>query len=249
MLRRRIQKGLAILAALVRWYKPSQLQAHDYEEIWAFSSQFFERSKADYLEMLSSSDDICLLRVTGELIGIGATRYIELELGGRKRRIIYVVTVQIAPDFRGSRLTSIMGLSRLIRARLSAPTARLYQLFSAGTPASYLMLSKTFAEHWPRPDIQMPSEIAELMREGARVLGHPDWDVEDRVLKRNGAVRWRDGAPKTDVESKRLIAYYYEMNPRQDQGDTLLCIWPWSWPNVKDLLLALGRKMRKGGIK
>ncbi len=213
-------------SALFGWRDTATLTEEDLEEIWRFSSRFFDRSREDYLRMIRAADEVCVLRRESEIAGFAAVRYFDVREDGRTHRLIHGITIQLAPELRGHHFFLLASLSRILRSRLRAPTASFYAFWSAGTPATYIQVYRACAEIWPRPNVETPTFIESLLEAAVRSLGYDDWAAADRVIKRQGAVKWKSHGRDASAEAQALVDWYRELNPDHEHGATLCCIVP-----------------------
>ncbi len=139
-------------SALFGWRDTATLTEEDLEEIWRFSSRFFDRSREDYLRMIRAADEVCVLRRESEIAGFAAVRYFDVREDGRTHRLIHGITIQLAPELRGHHFFLLASLSRILRSRLRAPTASFYAFWSAGTPATYIQVYRACAEISATPE-------------------------------------------------------------------------------------------------
>ena len=70
-------------------------------------------------------------------------------------------------------------------------------------------------------------------------LGKEGWDPLTGVVRRHGALRYREGIARSDLQFTNLhIRFYAGLNPRQEEGDSLACLCPLSVRNFAALVLS-----------
>ena len=85
------------------------------------------------------------------------------------------------------------------------------------------------------------------MNEVMRILEADDWDPDRGTLKRNGALRYREGvvADEKSVLNDPDIRFYAACNPGQVEGDSLACLCPLTARNIVWVFLNMLRRQRR----
>ena len=211
-----------------RYLSGRELTAALREEIWEFYSRFVDRERAPFVAGLDAMDEIFLTRAgrEGPLVGFGAARFFTVETRGRRYGIVYSGWGAVDPRLRGHNLVQRGGIHFYLRCRLRHPRMPFYWLFAASTYKSYLLMRRNFVDCWPRPGEPWPSRELEIRRLAMEHLGDANWDPESGVIRRNGALRYREGVVADDPAALADpdVRFYATLNPRQAEGDTLVCL-------------------------
>lgn len=197
-------------------------------EIWELFTRFVERPRPAFERALAGMDEVFLTREArgGALVAFGAARLFTVEWEGRRYGIVYTGWAAIEPRYRGRNLVQKAGVHFTLRCRLRHPRMPLYWLFGASTYRSYLLMRHNFVDFWPHPTRPWPARELQLRRLAMEALADPNWDADAGVVRRFGTQRYRDGVVADDpsVLADPDIRFYAALNPRQAEGDTLICL-------------------------
>jgi len=170
---------------------------------------------------------------TGAAVGFAAVHVFELHLDDGPLSLMRA-EVGLAPGWRGRSAAAGLLLSEGLRLALRSPLRRACFLACPVHPASYLALSRSCSQVWPRPDTPTPAGIQHIMDRLDDQLGmeRPD-GAGDGVRKvgwvtRQGPPEARFWADHTDPR----VRFYIDQNPGYTRGDGLLIVAPVDWTSV-----------------
>jgi hypothetical protein len=218
--------------------RPATLSAEERDAIWSLLDRSVQRDRPSFERKLSHTGEVWLAHLPGgELVGFGAVDMIEVEHEGRTYALFYTHWGVLAPQLRGRNVSQRVGLRCFLRYRMRHPLRPVYWLFTASTFHSYLLLARNAATYWPRPGTPCPPRERAILAAAMQKLGDPTWDPDAGVLRRNGASRYREGVVDDDPTILdhpvvgAAVRFYREQNPRQVEGDSLVCLCPFSVGN------------------
>jgi hypothetical protein len=224
------------------------------EAVWSLIERSVQRDRRTFEDKLARIDEVALGYLpTDELCAFVAVDVVEVEHEGQTVAFLCSHWAFLDPQVRGCNLIHRVGGGSFLRYRARHPTRPVYWLFTASTFHSYLLLVRNFETFWPRAGVPWPTRERVLIEAAMRRVDDPAWDPEAGVLRRNGASRYREGV--VDDEPGILqhpvlgpaVRFYREQNPRQVEGDSLVCLCPlsaanWWWCARASLDRSLRRK-------
>jgi hypothetical protein len=220
------------------------------EQLWSCYSCYASTRREDFIDGLMAAHEVFMFRdpATGSLAGFHTLRPMTVRAGGRSYAILYANHADIEPDSRGLNLLQRIVVSQLLWLKLRNPFRPVYLMFTASTFTSYLLLPKNVAEYWPHPRQPTPAKMRDLMDCVMRTLEKEGWDAATGVIHRYGKLRYRVGVVTDDrqLQSVSDISFYNQLNPGQQDGDTLACICPLTLRNLlRTLWRMVGRRLHR----
>ncbi len=181
------------------------------------------------------------------LCGFQAMRTVTIAESGSKYIVVYTFYADLEPHFRGLNILQRIALHRYFILRLHHPFRRLYWMFTASTCPSYLLLPHNLIEYWPHPDHRTPPEALRVMASVVEAIGLQGWDPNGGVLRRNSLLRYREGvvSGRAGFVPDRFIQFYSSLNPHQNEGDSLVCLFPLNFRNFLSALYKMISRKRK----
>lgn len=229
------------------------LSRPEVDELAECYGRFVECPRAAFEHSLALADDIVVVRDGGMGVrGFGALRSLPAGKGETGRDAIYFLYMDLDPPFRSRAIVQqillMCALPRTLRHILRPPVV----VCSASTFLSYLWITHNLATYWPRRDRATPPAMSEVADVAVRRLGIAGWDPATGVIRRRGLLRYREGLlRRSDPLPEDLdIRFYAERNPGQEDGDTLVCVFPLDVANLIRLGWAVARASlaaRSGG--
>ncbi len=223
-----------------RRLSPDQIEA-----TWQCYRRFVDCPRESFVETLLQADDVYLCHTeTGHVAGFEAIKAMTVAGAGHRSIVIYTLYADLDPRFRGTNILQKIGIFRFLSLRLRHPLTPIYWMFTASTYTSYLLLPKNLVRYWPRPGNPMPASALAIIDEVMRAMGADDWDPDAGVLKRVGALRYREGVVADDasVVDDPDVRFYAQLNPGQAMGDSLVCLCPLSVLNLVSVLANIVRR-------
>jgi hypothetical protein len=223
------------------------------DETWAFMNTFLSFPRQDFEETIKPYSEAVIFRNARgrEIVGFGCLKEVLVTVEGRKNICIFSSLVAIDENYRGRNLGQRAGLQSFLRARLRHPTTPIYWLFCTRSYRSYLVLSRNFAEHWPRPDRDIPPAQNALLDATFRQVYGDLWDAEKGVV-RDYTPRWREGALEPNERALRDPAarYFFSRVPLAPEPEMALlaCMCPLSLRNWASVGLRAGQRAARSGF-
>jgi hypothetical protein len=214
---------------------PLSLDASALDELWAFFSRYVIRDRADFEAKLVTAGEVVRLRDgSGALAGFIVFEELDVEYAGKTYGVLNSLYACYDAGVRGANVTQREGLRAWIKAKLRHPLRPYYWMFTASTYKSYLLLPRNFVEYYPRPNYRWPERETSIVASVMAFAHDPGWDSLFGVIRRNGKSKYREGlvSAELNVLADRDVRFYAEMNPGQEDGDTLVCIAALSPKNI-----------------
>jgi hypothetical protein len=244
-----VQRLVTRSGLTLRVVPAARLGDDELEEIWRFYSRFVDRPKTPFIEGVRRTGDVFLGRERGggPLRAFAAASAMDVTFAGATCGVMYGAWAAIDPAFRGGQLLQWAGLVTWLKYRRRHPLRRTYFVIMASTYTSYLLLTRNFAEYWPRRQAPTPPLERALLDTVMRRVAGSDWDAEAGVVRRYGRLRYREGVVADDGDQgDPEVAYYAARNPGQREGDSLACVAPLSLRNWRTVAWrAVARSTRR----
>jgi len=234
----------------VRRTSVNLLDAEALDDIWKCYQRFATRGRESFDRGLRSADEMFLFHHVehDELKGFTALKVLETYTDDAAEYVLYSYYADLVPELRGLNLLQGLVLRRCLELKLQRPGQRGYLMFTASTPTSYLWLTRNLYKYWPHRERTTPQHVTHLMKDVMARLDIDGWMPEKGVVRRHGTVRYHgeDRDALTDESTKLDIAFYHQLNPGADEGDSLPCICPLSFANAMHLVRNMAaRAVRK----
>lgn len=230
----------------IRWVPSRALTAAGKEAMWRCYSRFVEASRDDFMHTIDTADEVFLFygRESGALAGFEALCVLAVSVGGHPYTVVYSCYADLEPAVRGVNLLQRVALRKTLRLKLRHPFRSMLWMFTASTYLSYLLLPNNLLEYWPRPERPTPPHLRHLMDAVMSTLEKEGWDPEAGIVRRHGALRYREGLVGSDPSllANPHIRFYATLNPGQHEGDSLACLCPVSARNICALLTAMAQR-------
>lgn len=233
----------------IRYAAPAALSPRVRDGIWRFIRQLVTRDREAFERRVSGVEEVWWVERGEDIVAFGAIDALIIPHGGREHGILLTRWAALDPTLRGTNIVQRVGLRAYLRFRARHPLMPVYWMFGASTYTSYLLLSRNHATYWPRPGVAWP-EPERALRDAVMALdAEPGWDPQTGVVRRFGATRYREGVVDDDpaMLGRADVRFYHGANPRQADGDTLICMAPLSsasWVGI--LRHAAQRAWRRG---
>ena len=230
----------------IRRVQAQHLSEAQREEMWRCYSQFADGRRDQFLETIATADEAFLFysRDSGAMTGFEAIRVLTVEFRGHPYTVIYSHYADLKPPARGLNLLQRVAVGKFLRMKLRHPFRPMFWMYTASTYTSYLLLPNNVVEYWPRPERATPPHLRAVVDRVMRELGKEGWDRSAGVVRRHGALRYREGIVNSDPARLKNphIRFYAGLNPRQEEGDSLACLCPMSARNFVALVVGMVRR-------
>jgi len=180
----------------------------------------------------------------GPVVGFAAVHVFELELDDGPMSLMRA-EVGLMEGWRGRSAAAGFLLREGLRVAALSPVRRACFLACPVHPASYLALTRSCGQVWPRPEAPTPAPIQAVMDRLDSDLGlqRPADAADDGVRK----VGWITRQTPSEARfwaghSDERVRYYIERNPGYRRGDGLLVLAPVDWRSVLDGALGTARR-------
>jgi len=207
------------------------LSAHDWEQVWAFTSAYATTSRDFFERLVRTKSDLALVYADASrqmLVGTASvdTRVVNFE--ARRVVMIYTGDVLLREELRGHNVMQRIGMVCFLRARLRHPFKSVYWYLGASTHQAYLVLARNLRSYWPRPEQPTPPGMARLIDGFARTVMPQIWNAEQGVFHTGGTKLLRSlQQPLTPREqADPHIRFFAARNPGRAEGDLLACVAP-----------------------
>lgn len=218
----------------VRAKRAATLTSHELDEIWTFYRQFVERPKEPFQAGIRGTDDVFIGRENegAPIRAFAAAKVLEVEWGGQTHGVLYNAWSAIDPSFRGGNIIQRAGMRMFLDYRLRHPFRPVYFAMMSSTYKSYLLMTRNFAECFPHRESTFRERERSICNIALRRIAGDDWDPDAGVVRRHGALRYKEGVVADDGDhGDPDVAFYAKMNPGQHEGDSLACIAPLTTSN------------------
>jgi hypothetical protein len=214
--------------------------------MWQCYSRFVEARRDGFMQTIDTADETFLFygRHSRALAGFEALRVLTVAMRGQPHTVVYSCYADLLPAARGANLLQRVALRRTLRLKLLHPLRPMFWMFTASSYLSYMLLPNNLIEYWPRPEGPTPPRLRALMDAVMRALDKEGWDPEAGVVRRHGALRYREGLVGSDPSllANPHIRFYAALNPHQEEGDSLACLCPVSARNVGAVVAAMAQR-------
>ena len=194
-----------------------------------FSRYFVDVTRPAFERDLADKQRVILLHdpADGTLRGFSTLQSYDMEVGGRRIRVVYSGDTIIHPDYWGQTALHRAFFWHSLRQKLTHPLTPLYWFLITKGYKTYLLLSRNFPEHWPRRELPIPNWQQQIIDCLARAKFGPAYHAERGVIRfEHPAGRLRDGV--APIDNKLLddpdIRFFVGRNPGHSSGDELCCL-------------------------
>ena len=196
--------------------------------MWDLYARYYEGvERATFERDLAAKQEVILVRDTaGEVQGFSTLAWQKGRHQGRNFVALYSGdTVLDRAHWGDGTLQRAFGTA-LIRTKLRHPLANTYWFLISKGYKTYLLLSRNFREHWPRPGAAMPAWEASLLDHLARERFGASWRPDLGVIRLEQDGRLRAGiAPAEGTAlADPAVAFFVAANPGHADGDELACL-------------------------
>lgn len=226
----------------------AQLDPPTREAMWSlFAAHYDGATRATFARDLEDKRKVILARDGGDgsIQGFSTLTWDVHRHEGRAFVAIFSGDTIVAPAYWGQKALQNAFGRAITRVKLAHPFTPVYWFLVSKGYKTYLLLTRNFAEHWPRHDRATPPWHRGALDALARARFGAAWDPSRGVVRAPEKDRLKPGvAPLADALLARAdVRFFHEANPGHADGDELACLGRvgfGSWARY------LGKQLRRG---
>lgn len=217
----------------------ADLSPRDWDRVWSFASRYTDTTREQLERSIRSKQHLASALAGDELVGMATIDVAAIPFEGATVVRIYTANTLVAESHRGRNLIQRWALAALVRARARYPLAPIFWFFDTFSYRSYLLLSRNFAEYWPRRDVPTPPRVLRLIDAIATPLYGDTWNRERGVVLGHRGKRLKTFVAPIDAATRANpdVRYFEQRNPGHVDGDMLVCMAPLNLANCSRIAL------------
>jgi hypothetical protein len=220
-----------------------------------FERYYVDVSRSTFDADLARKTHVILLFDSGDgtLQGFSNVEVYRHAHGDRRVQVVFSGDTVIDRAYWGQGVAQRAYAALFVALRLRRPFEPLYYFLLSKGYKTYLLLTRSYSEHWPRHDRPTPPDVQALLDALAREKFGALYDPTSGLLrmgKPDGRLR-EDVAPITPrLLEDPEIRFFAERNPGHTQADELCCLAavPFTMP-VRYVASRTLRKARARGVR
>lgn len=218
------------------------------EALFALFARYYDDVKRDrFFADLAEKSHIILLHDSrdGSLQGFSTLKVWYTPLDGVQVKIVFTGDTVVDKDYWGSRELQKLFTTFLGRAKLTRPFGPVYWFLMTKGYRTYLTMAKNFFEFYPCHFAATPPFERKLIASLAREKYPDEFHDESGLIvyhESGGQVRHGVADITADLLDDPHIRFFYERNPRYDEGTELVCVGKVTW---QVLTHSFGKVIRK----
>lgn len=227
-------------------------------DMWSLFERYYADVRYETFQSdLAPKDHVILLRDSGDrsLRGFSTLQCYLRTIEGRAVIVIFSGDTICDREYWGQRALHTAFFSYVMRRKLAAPLTPVYWFLITKGYKTYLLLSRNFPEHWPRPGKPTPPWQQAVLDQLAREKFGSAWVPECGILHfatPQGRLRIEVAPVGAAEHADPLIRFFEERNPGAVHGDELCCLGRIGLGMAanfgrKQLLRAIGLRGRRRG--
>ncbi|MBF0352684.1 MAG: hypothetical protein HQM11_16750 [SAR324 cluster bacterium] len=223
---------------ITREVPTSSLTKEQFDAIWSVYAPYHERDRAEFERTLCLNHKVLMFHdaQTEALQGFLAVSVFDVQEEERSFVILYFGTLVIHSGFRGQNIVQNMVLREYLGIRRRYGFRKIYFIFSSLSYMSYLAMSHTFLEYWPRREQPTPQYAQEVLTYLIEQIFKGKYDPSG-VSQGTGQKRVTDQkVTGTETNLDPQLAFYLKNNPGHQHGDCLMCFIPLYELNILTLI-------------
>ncbi len=191
----------------------------------------FEKFHSD----LSQKQKVIVIfeKSTGILRGFSALLIKNLEIDGKKVRVIYSGDTIIDEAHRGSRALTSEFFKNIVLERIKNPLTPVWWFLISKGYKTYLLLANNYNHYYPRVEVITPKFYQDLLDKISLSFFGENYDPSTGIISfSNKSEKLKDfTAPITEgmISKYPKIKFFVEKNPSWQEGDELACIGEVNW--------------------
>ncbi len=179
---------------------------------------------------LAAKTAVIVLRAsdTGRIEGFSTLLNVDFRCDGRPGRGVFSGDTVVAKEFWGTRVLAQTFFRYMFIEKMKAPWKPLYWFLISKGYKTYLLLTNSFTEYYPRFDRKTPTEVDRIMREFYTDFFPGQYDAQAGLVRLAGvSTHVKSGVAEITDELARKepkIAYFRERNPQWKEGVELAAV-------------------------
>ncbi len=200
------------------------------DAMWNVFVQYYAGvSRQTFDADLSAKQRVITVLDTGDrsLQGFSTIEVCHRTLNGRRVIAVFSGDTIVDQAYWGQKALQTAFFLFLLRTKLSNPGTPLYWFLVSKGYKTYLLLSRSFLEYWPRHDQPTPAWQAGLLDALARDRFGSLWDADAGILRMQGSDgKLKQGVAVVDQAAMAQpdIRFFVSKNRGYAEGDELACI-------------------------
>jgi hypothetical protein len=167
---------------------------------------------------------------SGDIVGYGAVHLYKREIRGRPVSIFRAESGLLL-GYRGHVATHRFYMLEVLKHRLLHPAESVVYLGMLVHPSSYLLLTQSFWEIYPRYDRETPQAVSRLMQDMADMFLVEAVDTKDPLVRRVGWIT-REERVFWQQTNAPEVAFFRSRNPGYHEGHGLVVLVPLTFTNL-----------------
>lgn len=206
----------------------STLEESQIQGMWkVFEKYYADISYERFLRDLSSKNHVILLFADHKLAGFSTIKVFKEKIGNQKITAIYSGDTIIEEAYWGQTALQREFYNFLVKTWFLNLDSTVYWFLISKGYKTYCLLTRNFAEHWPRHEKATPAFESALIDRLSGSLFGSAWKKELGVLQfENPMGRLKNNVAPISEELRKFpdIRFFAEQNPHHENGDELCCL-------------------------
>lgn len=227
-------------------FKPEEIDSETRLEMFRIMDHHYANTIYEsFIADLEKKTDVIMLfdPETQELAGFSTQRIFRFNSNGEQVLVLFSGDTIIRKKYWGSLQLSIaFGKLMIDTIRLNPDTRFYWMLISKGV-RTFKFLPAFFIEYFPRPGIEIPRDLKQLMDALANNLYPEKYDPLAMIIRAlPGGQYLREEFQQFEVPGNNEVNSFFQLNPGFAHGDELVCMAELSLVNIRPFMKrALGR--------
>jgi hypothetical protein len=208
----------------------SKLDSDTIAQMWSvFCGYYADISRDRFLADLNQKQFVLLLFDTGNrsVQGFTTIQVLQRQFAGKPYTVVYSGDTIITQAYWGQSALQGGFYRFLMALKLKNPLTPLYWFLISKGYKTYLLVSRSCPDYWPRHDRATPKHVLGIIDQLSTEKFAGDWKPELGVLQfATPAGKLKEGVAPIDDAALAYpdIRYFVERNPGHAQGDELCCL-------------------------
>jgi len=206
------------------------------ETMYELMAQYYDHMDFRRFEKdLASKDDVILLLdgESEEIKGFSTLKTVQIDENGKTAYGLFSGDTVVDREYWGQRVLGKAFLKYLFIQKAKRPFSALYWVLISKGYKTYLLLANNFKEHYPRYEMETPTNAQALLDGFATSLFPGDYQADTGLIvfkKRLGQLKSGIADVPCDVAlTNPRIQYFADKNPNWADGTELMCIAEMTW--------------------
>jgi hypothetical protein len=233
---------------IFKFFKPQEIDSETRKEMFRIMDHHYANtSYKNFIADLEKKTDVIMLFDPGskELAGFSTQRIFRFNSSGVQVLVLFSGDTIIRKKYWGSMQLSIaFGKLMIDTIRLNPETEFYWMLISKGV-RTFKFLPTFFIEYFPRPGIEIPGNLKQLMDALAHSMYPEQYDPASMIIRALPDGQYlREEFQQFEVPGNINANSFFQLNPGFTHGDELVCLAKLSLDNLRPFMKrALGRSL------